>query len=251
MKRNVFLLVIGVALVLLVIKTSPSTPTQAAENTTTRTITVTGDADVKVVPDQVDLYLGVETWDKDLAIAKNQNDERVKKLLAVVKDFGVESKYIQTDQISVEPRYQDNFTKRDFVAFFVRKSIVVTLKDISKFENLLTGVLNGGATHIHGVQYRTTELRQHRDTARALAIQAAKEKATAMTKELGMMITKAVTIHEDYSGWWSPYSSYWGSSMAQNVTQNVSGAGSAPLDSAVSLGQITVNARVTITFGIE
>ena len=43
----------------------------------TRTITVTGDAEVRVVPDEVMLTLGVQTWDKNLDKAKRQNDEIV------------------------------------------------------------------------------------------------------------------------------------------------------------------------------
>ena len=132
----------------------------AAEAPTPRLITVTGDADVKVVPDEVVFMIGVETWDKDLNLAQSQNDERVKKILALTKEMAIDPKYVQTDRISVEPRYRDGYTRADFVGFFVRKSIVITLKDTDKFEALQTGALNAGATHIHGVQYRTTELRK-------------------------------------------------------------------------------------------
>jgi len=248
MKRNIVFVAIALALVLFV--GTASVP-QSVQATGDRLITVTGDADVKVVPDEVVLLLGVETWDKDLSVAKSQNDERVKKVLALVKDFGIESKHVQTDQISVEPRYEDSYTQRDFVGFFVRKSVVVTLKDISKFEDMLTGVLSAGATHIYGVQYRTTELRRYRDQARALAIKAAQEKAVAMATELGQKVGKPTSIHEDYSGWWSPYNVRWGGAMAQNVVQNVSGGGTPSDDSSIALGQITVNARVTVSFELE
>jgi uncharacterized protein YggE len=218
-------------------------------------ITVTGDADVKVVPDEVILILGVETWDKNLSIAKNQNDERAKKVLAFAKKMGVEEKHFQTDQINVEPRYTDGYTRADFIGFFVRKSIVITLKDTSKFEDLLTGELEAGATHVQGINFRTTELRKHRDQARALAIKAAQEKAIAMAKELGQKVGKPTSIREDYSGWWSWYGTRWGGGMAQNVAQNVmqnvGGGGPAPDDSTIALGQITVNARVTVTFELE
>jgi len=40
--------------------------------------------------------------------------------------------------------------------------------------------------------------------------------------------------------------------MPQNVIQNVSGSGSSiDTDSTVALGQITVNARVTVSFELE
>ena len=50
--------------------------TECVENQTeARTITVSGDAEVRVVPDEVILTLGVETWDKDLDAAKEENDD--------------------------------------------------------------------------------------------------------------------------------------------------------------------------------
>jgi uncharacterized protein YggE len=250
MRRVIFTLVVG--LVLFGIAGAP-TPQSVQAATGEQTITASGDADVNVVPDEVVLMLGVETWDKDLAIAKNQNDARVKKVLALTQTFQIESKHVQTDQISVEPRYTDGYTQCDLIGFFVRKSIVVTLKDLTKFEDLLTGVLGAGATHVYNVQYRMTELRRYRDQARALAIRAAQEKAKAMAGELGQKAGKAITIREEYSNWWSSYSWRWGGaqSMSQNVTQNVGGSGASLDNSAIALGQITVNARVTVTFELD
>ena len=217
-------------------------------------ITVTGDAEVRVVPDEVILTLGVETWDKDLEVAKSQNDERVKRVLALAQNYEIEPKHIQTDHISIEPRYHDNYEKRDFIGFFVRKTIVITLKDLSKFEDLLTSALGAGVNYVHGIQFRTTELRKHRDEARALAIKAAREKAIALTGELGQEVGEPHSIREDQSGWWSWYGAWWGSrwggGAAQNVVQNADG-GSFSTEGGMAPGQISVNARVTVSFEYE
>ncbi len=219
-----------------------------------RLITVSGDADVRVVPDEVIITLGVETWDKDLNVAKSQNDERVRQVLALVKDYGIQSQHIQTEHISIEPRYNDSYERHDFIGFFVRKTIVITLKDISKFEDLLTSVLQGGVNYVHGIQFRTTDLRKYRDEARALAIKAAQEKAIALAGELGQKVGEPYTIHEDQVGWWSWYNSWWGSrwggGMAQNVIQEV-GGDSLAAEGTMAPGQITVNARVTVSFELE
>jgi uncharacterized protein YggE len=66
-----------------------------------RLITVTGDAEVRVVPDEVILTLGVETWDKDLGVAKTQNDDIVRRVLGLVLESGVEPEHVQTDYISI------------------------------------------------------------------------------------------------------------------------------------------------------
>jgi uncharacterized protein len=219
-------------------------------------VTVTGEAEVRVVPDEVILTLGVETWDENLGVAKRQNDERVKAILAVARKYGVEPQYIQTDFISIEPRYKDNYEKDYLIGYFVRKTLVITLKDISKFEDVLTDALASGANYVHGIDFRTTELRTYRDQAREQAIKAAKEKAIALSGELGQKVGKTRSIQEDQQGWWSGYSAWWGSAwrggnpMTQNVIQEA-GGGNFNTESALAPGQITVNAKITVSFELE
>ena len=50
------------------------------------------------------------------------------------------------------------------------------LKDISKYEDVLSGVLESGANYVEGIEFRTTELRKYRDQARVMAIKAAKDR---------------------------------------------------------------------------
>ncbi|MBN1483352.1 MAG: SIMPL domain-containing protein [Chloroflexia bacterium] len=227
--------------------------TAAAEPTpANRFITVTGDAEVRVVPDEVLLSLGVETWDTDLQLALWDNDQRVTEILALLQSYGVESRHIQTEHISIDPRY-DDYARKEFIGYFVRKTIVVTLKDVSIFEELFSALMEAGVSNVHGIQFRTTELRKYRDQARALAVNAAREKAEAMAGELGQQVGEPYDIYEEYNGWWSWYGSWWaswGNSMAQNVIVN---AGNAPADmeGTMAPGQITVSARVRIRFGLQ
>src|SRR5258708_5572458 len=188
MKRIVYALV-AVLFVVLPFGTSKA---QAAT-----TISVTGDAQVNVVPDEVIITLGIETSDKVLKTAKSENDQRVGQVIATIKDLGVPAEKIQTDYINIEPRYGDSYRQQDFVGYFVRKNLVVTLTDLTKFEDLLTGVLDAGANYLEGVQFRTTELRKYRDQARTLAIQAAKEKADALAGDIVYKVGKALSINED------------------------------------------------------
>ncbi|MBI5652904.1 MAG: SIMPL domain-containing protein [Chloroflexi bacterium] len=250
MKRIVGLTLTALALIAAIVWLTTTNPARAADPSP-RLITVTGDADVKVAPDEVILVLGVETADKNLSVAKSQNDERAKKVIAAAQARGIEAKHIQTEQIRIEPRYSDSYAT-NLMSYVVRKTIVITLKDISKFEDLQTAALDAGANRVHGIQFQTTELRKHRDQARALAIQAAQEKATAMAKSLGQKIGKPNSIQENYSSWWSWYDRWWGGgAMSQNVVQNVGGAGASPDEGSFAPGQITVNARVTVSFELE
>jgi uncharacterized protein YggE len=137
------------------------------------TIDVQGSAEVKVVPDEVFILFGAETSDPDLKLAKSQNDERVRKLLALTKELKIDPRYVQTDFINIEPWEHDLGNQRVRTEYRIRKNIAVTLRDVTKFEELLSRALEGGITHVHGIQFRTTELRKYRDQAREMALQAA------------------------------------------------------------------------------
>jgi uncharacterized protein len=231
-------------------------PAAAAPDTPSgRAVTVTGDAEVKVPPDEVILTLGVETWDKDLAVAKRRNDEIVSRVLKVAESHAVAPQHVQTDYVSIEPRYRlGTYEPGDFIGYFVRKTIVITLKDITAFEKMLSDALEAGVTHVHGIEFRTSELRKHRDAARALAIRAAWEKAIALASELGQEVGRPNDIREEYNGWWSPYNSWWGRGWgALGATQNVIQESGVPqgMESTLAPGQISVNARVTVSFELE
>jgi uncharacterized protein YggE len=229
-------------------------PASAADHPELRLITVIGDAEVKVEPDEVVLTLGVETWNKDLGAAKSANDQRVQKVIGIAGRYQIEKKHIQTDHMTIEPRYENQWEHQSFVGYFVRKTIVITLRDTTKFEDLLSGILVAGANYVHGVQFRTTALREHKDRARTLAIRAAEEKAIDLATELGQKVGKPHTIREDQAGSWSWYNAGWGSAggrgMAQNVTR-AGGGGSGETEASIALGQISVRARVAVSFELE
>ncbi|HEX3043422.1 MAG TPA: SIMPL domain-containing protein [Bacillota bacterium] len=241
------------SLMIAVVVLISSLPGLALDDAVQHTITVTGEAEVNVIPDEVILSLGVETSDKDLNIAKKLNDERIKKIISFAKTFQIDSKYIQTDYLDIEPRYA-NYEKQTFLGYYIRKNIVITLKDISKFDDLLSGVLTVGANYVHGIQFKTTELRKYKDQARKLAIKAAQEKAVALSGELGQKIGKPINISEDYADWFSSYRGWWGSAgggvMTQNVIQNAAGE-SMSVEDTVAPGQIGIKARITVIFELE
>ena len=251
MKTRLFGTLILGAIIIFALCAWASDPSSSAEP---GVITVTGDAEVRVVPDEVVLTLGIETWDKELAVARRQNDQIVVEVLALISDYGVEPQHAQTDYVSIEPRYRfGTYDEEDFIGYFVQKTIVVTLKDLSEFESLLVEALDLGVNHVLGIQFRTTELRKHRDEARALPIRAAQEKAVAMAGELGQKVGSPKTIYEQQSSWRSWYNAWWGSryggGTAQNVIQEI-GGGAVSAESSLAPGQITVNAKVTVTFDL-
>jgi uncharacterized protein YggE len=226
---------------LLIISVSPARLAAADDKTEPRLITVTGEAEVLVVPDEVVFDLTVQSLNKELRLAKAQTDERLKKLIDLTRRYNVAPKDVQTDYIKLEPRYRGNDESRLFLGYSVRKDLVFTLRDVSRAEEMLSEVLESGITRINGVRFQTSQMRKYRDQARGLAIRAAQEKATALTAEIGQKIGKAYSIEEESQS---------RVLYAQNVMSNVAGVGgdSADSEGTLSLGQIKVTARVTVRF---
>jgi len=246
--RAINLVIIAIVLVLAISGWSARTATSSSPGQ----ITVTGDAEIRVVPDEVILSLGVETWDKNLQKATNENDRIVAAVLALARKHDIEPQHVQTDYVSIEPRYRNGYYEAsDFIGFFVHKTVVITLRDLTRFEDVLKDALEAGVNYVHGVEFRTMELRKYRDQARALAIKAAEEKAIALAGELDQTVGVPTHIQEVQTSWYSGYGSWWGSrwnnAMAQNVIQEIS-SDSWTGDGSVAPGQIKVSTRVSVDF---
>lgn len=236
-KLTLLLLIIGAAPLVAVSQNATPPPL----------ITVSGRAEVRVQPDEVAFTLGVESVDKDMLTAKKRTDDSVREVLAIARRNDVKPADVQTSQISVQPKYntddldfeQRRGVKREFVGYQVAKTTVVLLRDISRFDSLLSDVLKAGVTRLSNVEFRDSKIRQHRDQARAMAIRAAQEKAKLLAGEIGQSIGPAYSITEA------------GDNRYDNMTQNVAGvAGRAAEESEGSIapGSISVTAQVTVSF---
>lgn len=217
------------------------------------TIRVAGDAEVRVVPDEVVVRLGVETFHESLDRASTSNEAAVAAITDAARAQGVDEARIQTDHLAIEPMVDTRRTNGqpiyDVYGYRVRRSVVVTLRDLDRFDVLLRQAIAAGATHVHGVTFQTTDLRTHRDQARALAVDAAREKAEAMAERLGQRLGPPMQIAEERDWWGGSYGQGWGGSGGgayQNVVQSAPGGDGE--SGVTSPGEIAVRARVTVTF---
>ena len=214
-------------------------------------ITVTGQAEVRVPPDEVLFTLAVENVDKDMLVANQKTDDSVKQILVIARKHNVKPEDVQTSQISVQPKYNTDDleyearrgVKRVMIGYQVSKTIAIRLREISRFDEMLADILKAGITRLSNLEFRDSQLRKHRDEARRMAIRAAKEKAALLAGEIGQSIGPAYSITET-SG------NDHGRSNAQNVSGFIAGD-MASSDSAISPGSISVTAQVTVRFRLN
>ncbi|MBV9211541.1 MAG: SIMPL domain-containing protein [Acidobacteria bacterium] len=218
-------------------------------------ITVTGTAEVMVAPDEVVFSLDVTKTDKDLQVAKRLNDETVGKVLELTRRFSIAPQNVKTDYISVEMKYEsirdsqkkvydedgDEVGTKVFRGYEVSKTVIVRLTDITRFEEFFAEVLKTGITEVNRVTFETSKLRENMDTARDLAMKAAREKATAMAASVGQTIGKAVKITEGNTANQAYTAGFANNSVGTSGSFSQSVATFAP-------GAIKVEAQVTASF---
>jgi uncharacterized protein YggE len=218
-----------------------------------RRISVVGAADVRVQPDYVVISMGVETKSPALSEAKRANDACIKRVLSFLKQSRVAPADTKTDFLAIVPVFRlAESTVADH--YLVQRSIIVTVRQLQKFEAILNGSIARGITNVHGIDFRTSQLKLHRETARELAILAAGEKAEKLAGGLGGSVGLPLTIDDTSWGGVSSWSSnYWGQrdrAYSSQVSYTPGGAADEPAG-PVALGQILVSASVRVTFALE
>src|SRR5207245_11451032 len=123
----------------------------------------------------------------------------------------------------IQPHWKNDYERKEFLGYFVRDTLTVTVTNAERVEDLVTGVLQAGVNYIHGIDVQTTEFKKYRQEARQLALTGAKEKAETMADVLGQTIGSPIQINENYGGspwWYSSSWSSWGYGRWQGMTQH-------------------------------
>jgi len=230
------------AAVIVAFCTTPIPALFAQDNCThPRIISVTGNAEIKVAPDAVSLMLGVDSHDKDLAVAKVDNDKRIKKLVNLAHSAVVDPKNIQTSALTMGPEYSDEKIPK-LLGYQVSQTVTMTLTDLSKYDDVMTNSLRAGVNRVAGINFFVADPKKYKEEARLKAVQAAREKAVAMAGQLGQTVGKPWEVTEEPD------------IDAQEVSANFNMRYKMPMQqeqSTVAGGEVTIRALVRVSFQLE
>jgi hypothetical protein len=208
-----------------------------------RQITVHGEGEIFVVPDEAVIELGAESIGADLEAVRSTNSETVGRIIQHIEELGVDLGDIQTGQIELDPISQDRCKTAEVTLYRCHTRIFIRLRDLSRFEPVLTGALKNGANRLHGTYLTTSEQEKHREKALLLALKAAKAKATKMSAELGQSIGQPLSVTEEHSGLIRSY--------GRSGSSVFSGSSSGSELEAFAPGQILIIGRVRVTFELR
>jgi len=251
--KGLFLVLLAMMLALPVVTEAQLFYGDYSNNNDRPSISVSGEAEIWVAPDEVTIYAGIEIWSTDLDSAVTATNDRAEKTLKLADEFHIEPRHIQTDYINIFPTAK-RINSKDIEGFLVQKSITITLRDMNIFNEFMEALVKDKANVVRDISFRSLELKKYREQVRTLAIQAAKEKAEMLSSAIGQSIGKATSIKEGryYSGYWGFDS--WGrrndNVYSQVSIQDVNYDAPVP-EGSVAVGQIRIYAKVDVVFKLQ
>ena len=203
-------------------------------------INVSGEGKVKVIPDQATIAVTVETKGNNAKDVKKQNDEKIEAVLKFIKKMNLAPADYKTQRVSLNPQYDYEKKKHSYNA---TQTIEILLRDLSKYDELMEGLVDQGINRIDNVTFQSSKLAQYQSEARKLAMKEAKLKAEDYVSVLGQKVGRAMTISDNSQ-------TYYPQPMYAAMKTMESSDASAPRET-LAVGEINITANVTVSFILE
>jgi len=206
------------------------------------TITVSAAGEVFAKPDIAQISVSAVREAKTVLEAQKSHTESINKIVAYLKDSGIEEKDIRTSAYNIYPRYDYLRDKGQvFRGYEVSQTLDVKIRDLEKVGKILGGVAEMGVNQVGGINFVIDDEDAVKEEARKQAIDKAKEKADQIAKDLGVSFGRLVSFYES-SGDFPIYRSY--------MTEGMGGAEPVPVPEIPS-GENKVTVTINLTYEIK
>lgn len=168
------------------------------------TLSVSGTGKVSVAPDMATLSIGVETRADTAAAAVADNNKAAQRIIATLKENGIEPKNIQTANFSVSPVYDEtSFQRREgprIIGYQATNQVVANIHDLDRLGAVLDATVSSGANRIDGLSFGLEDDAEIADRARAEAVKDARRKAEIYAEAAGVTLGDIRSINESAGG---------------------------------------------------
>ncbi len=161
-----------------------------------RVVTVSAQSEFRVSPDEAIIAFSVETHDRQLPVAKTENDAITEDIFDVVQEQQISADSFRVTALQIGPRYDRN---RQPVGYGVTRSFEIRTADFALVDRLISGIVEAGGDEItiDELRLQLRDQREHQVEARRLAVEYARAKAVHLAELNQMVIGNAISITED------------------------------------------------------
>lgn len=202
-------------------------------------INVTGEGKIKIAPDQALISISLESKGTKADDVKQDNDKKMDAVLKFIKKSNIAKEDYQTQRVSLNPNYDYEKKKHNYIA---TQSVQILLKDLSKYDELMEGLIEVGINKIENVEFKSSKMKELQSDARKLAIKDAKAKAEDFVSVLGQKVGKAILIADNSQNYSPQPRMYAMKSLAMDESAQ---------RETLAAGEIDITANVSVSFILD
>ena len=165
-------------------------------------ILVTGSATIQSSPDLATLRVGVQSFDKNVEKAVNDNNTKIESIILNLGNKGLTEKDMETDQFNISPQreYRNN-NPPIVVGYNVSNILTVKIRNLESLGEIMQVTVGSGANTINGLSFSIEDPNPLRQKARGLAMEDALSRAEILAHASGVEVGKPISIQElSYGG---------------------------------------------------
>ncbi len=218
-------------------------------------ITVEGTGKVTAIPDVATISFTVMGEGKSATIAQGEATKKNNVAIELMKEKGIEDKFIKTTSYNVQPKYSYPqpcyggacvYDEQRIIGYTVTQTTEVKIKDSSiEVGDILSALGDAGISQLYGPNFTVEDIDAKREEARSLAIKDAREKAAKLASDLGVSIVRIVSYGENGGGY--PMPMYARSSAMGGDMMTME----AKVSPEVPSGESEISSNVSVTYEIR
>jgi hypothetical protein len=162
-----------------------------------RTVSVTGEGEVRAVPDRVLVSFAVETTAARAADAVAENAKRSTAVVQALKTQVTAEDTITTTRYALEPRYETprpgESREPRITGYVARSEVLVESRQVDKAGALLDGAIGAGANRVGSLRFALSQRNEQLGAALEKAGASAHAQAESAARGLGVRLKRVLT----------------------------------------------------------
>lgn len=206
-------------------------------------IVTNGEGLVKRAPDRAWVSIAADSRARTAQEAQRLNTDAMTAVIERIKAAGITPDAIQTTGYNLQPEFDYVNGKQTLRGYVARNQLQVRVDALAKTGDVIAAAVATGATNVSGVRFDLKDREAIEREALRVAVQDARQRATAAAAGAGVTIDRVVRVEEQREMIDGPRPMQMNMAMMRQE--------STPAAVPIEAGEIEVRARVTLTVAIR
>jgi uncharacterized protein YggE len=206
-------------------------------------ISVEAEGKVASRPDIMTITAGAVTTGSTAEEAVDANAALAQRLIAAVREAGVEARDVRTSDFAVRPTFDRRESQSDesppprIIGYVAQNQVEIRLRELANAQSLIARLFAAGANNVRGPTFSLSDDRQARRAAERRAIEEARAEAENYAAAIGRRLGRVLRV-SDRRSWTEP------------LTETVYVTGSRVRATPIEPGEVETRAVVFVDFAL-